>query len=255
MYNFRVIPILTLKDGYLVKTIKFEEKIYVGDPVNTIKIFNEKFVDEIIILDLNKSHLDKKPDLELIRRICSQCFSPITYGGGIKDLNDCNQIFDAGVEKIILNQMIINNFKDIEKLVKNFGSQSILACINFVETEKGYAVYDYIKKKIINEDIFNYIENLNKKQFGELMFYNVSRDGKKNGLNLEFLKKIRKITDSSIIYSGGVSSLDDISNAKSHGADAVGASTMFTLHGKFNSILIDYPKQEEIEKIRLLGSL
>jgi cyclase len=116
MYNFRVIPILTLNDGYLVKTIKYEQKIYVGDPTNTIKIFNEKFVDEIIILDIKKSYSNKNPDLELIRRICSQCFSPITYGGGIKDLNDCNQIFDAGVEKIILNQMIINNFKDIEKL-------------------------------------------------------------------------------------------------------------------------------------------
>ena len=147
MYNFRVIPILTIKDDYLIKTINFEEKIYVGDPTNTIKIFNEKFVDEIMILDISKSLTNQDPDIELIKKICSQCFSPITYGGGIKNIDQCNLIFEAGVEKILLNQKLFENFQDIEKLIKNFGSQSILACINFIETNDGFALYDYKKKK------------------------------------------------------------------------------------------------------------
>ena len=251
MYNFRVIPVLTIKDDYLIKTINFEEKIYVGDPTNTIKIFNEKFVDEIMILDVSKSLSNKDPDIDLIKRICSQCFSPITYGGGIKNIDQCNLIFEAGVEKIILNQKLFENFQDIEKLIKNFGSQSILACINYIETNDGFVLYDYKKKKIIDIDIFEYIKSLNNFNFGELLFYNVSRDGSKKGLNYDFLKEARQLVNSPIIYCGGTSDLEDIIKAKKFGADAVGASAIFTLHGKFNSVLIDYPKEEDIEKIRL----
>ena len=149
MYNFRVIPVLTIKDDYLIKTINFEEKIYVGDPTNTIKIFNEKFVDEIMILDISKSLTNKDPDIELIKRICSQCFSPITYGGGVRNIDQCNLIFEAGVEKIILNQILFEDSFNIKKLINNFGSQSILASINFIETNDGFSIYDYKKKKII----------------------------------------------------------------------------------------------------------
>lgn len=251
MYNFRVIPVLTIKDDYLIKTINFQEKIYVGDPTNTIKIFNDKFVDEIMILDISKSLANKDPDVELIKRICSQCFSPITYGGGIKNIDQCNMIFEAGVEKILLNQKLFGNFQDVEKLIKNFGSQSILACINFIEINDGFALYDYKKKKILEINIFDYIKNLNSFNFGELLFYNVSRDGSKKGLNFDFLKKVRQLVNSPIIYSGGVSDLNDIIKAKKLGVNAVGASAIFTLHGKFNSVLIDYPNEEEIEKIRL----
>ena len=107
------------------------------------------------------------------------------------------------------------------------------------------------KKKILEIDIFDYIKNLNNFDFGELLFYNVSRDGTKKGLNFDFLKEVRQIVNSPIIYSGGVSDLNDIIKAKKLGVNAVGASAIFTLHGKFNSVLIDYPKEEEIEKIRL----
>ena len=145
MFNFRVIPILTINENKLVKTFNFEKKIYVGDPLNTVKIFNNKYIDELIILDISKTKLKLEPDYEKINQICSECFSPITYGGGVKSIDQCYKLFEAGVEKIVFNNILFNDYNFLKDFVKIFGSQSMILSLNVFKKYEDYFIYNYEK--------------------------------------------------------------------------------------------------------------
>ncbi len=147
----RVIPCLLLQDGGLVKTEKFKNPKYVGDPINAIRIFNDKYVDELIFLDINASRLNKEPDYDLIARIAGECFMPLCYGGGIRTLEQARKLVAIGVEKISINSTAIHNLELIKQLVAELGSQSVVGAIDVKAEFLGQQdVYDASKGRLTN---------------------------------------------------------------------------------------------------------
>lgn len=250
MFNFRVIPILTIYEGKLVKTFKFNNNTYVGDPINTVKIFNNKFVDELIILDISKSVFGSVPDFKNIRSICSECFSPITYGGGVSKIDHCTKLFELGVEKIVFNNVLFEDRKFLEEFVKIFGSQSMILSLNIFFQNNNYFIYDYRTKKITNIKLNDFFRDMLSINPGEILLYSVDRDGSKTGLDFDILQSIDNTANIPIILAGGLNNYEEILKAKSMKLDAVAGSYFFTMHGKFNSILISYLNSKQIEQIR-----
>ena len=250
MFNFRVIPILTIYEGKLVKTFKFNNNTYVGDPINTVKIFNNKFVDELIILDISKSIFGSDPDFKNIRSICSECFSPITYGGGVSKIDHCTKLFELGVEKIVFNNALFEDKKFLEEFVKIFGSQSMILSLNVFFQNDNYFIYDYRTKKITNTKLNDFFRDMLSINPGEILLYSVDRDGSKIGLDFNILQSIDNTSNIPIILAGGLNSYEEILKAKKMKLDAVAGSYFFTMHGKFNSILISYLNSKQIEQIR-----
>jgi len=250
MFNFRVIPILTIENGKLIKTFNFDKKSYVGDPINTVKIFNNKFVDELIILDLSKTPLKLNPDFEFIESICSECFSPITYGGGVSKIEHCYKLFELGVEKIVFNNILFNDFNFLTDFVKIFGSQSMVISINTIYKNDGYHIYNYEKKEVTNQRLNKYFKEVLKINPGEILLQSVDRDGSNKGLDFEILNEIQNSSNIPIILAGGLKSYQEILDAKKKQLDAVAASYFFTMHGKFNSILISYLNSKQIQEVR-----
>ncbi len=250
MFNFRVIPILTINENKLVKTFSFEKKIYVGDPLNTVKIFNNKYIDELIILDISKTKLKLEPDYEKINQICSECFSPITYGGGVKSIDQCYKLFEIGVEKIVFNNVLFNDSSFLKDFVKIFGSQSMILSLNVFKKNEDYLIYNYEKNSITNVKLNDYFKKVIKFSPGEILFYSVNKDGSNSGLDFEIIEQIDNSSNIPIILAGGLNSFDEILKAKNLKIDAVAASFYFTIHGKFNSILISYLNHQQIKKIR-----
>jgi cyclase len=251
MLSTRVIPVLLLHKQGLVKTVKFKKPKYVGDPLNSIKIFNEKEVDELIFLDIDKSKNNKEPDYELITSFASECFMPICYGGGITTIEQMKKIFKIGVEKIALNSSALENESLLREAVSIFGAQSIVVAIDIKKNLLGkYKIYSHNKKKVLKNDIDEYIQLLNNIGVGEIFINNVDLDGAQTGYNIELLKMITKKTDIPVIACGGAGSLEDFKIAKQEaGVSAVAAGSLFVFKGKHKAVLITYPKYNELEKL------
>ena len=202
MLKKRIIPSLLLDNRRLVKTIKFKEKKYIGDPLNAIKIFNEKFVDELIILDINSNKSKFGIDYEFLKDLFSECFVPVTYGGGISTVEEADKIFKLGVEKVSLNSSVLQNKKILNNFVKKFGSQSIVINIDIKKNFfNEYKVFNNKLNKIEKKlDLINYIKELEDIGVGEILINSVDNDGTMNGMNLELIEKTSKIVNLPMIY-------------------------------------------------------
>lgn len=237
----RVIPILLLKDSGLYKTIKFGEPKYVGDPMNALKIFNDKEVDELIILDINATKSNKGPDFNLLESIVSEAFMPIGYGGGINSLSQAKKLFNLGIEKIIINSVLFDNETLIKDLVANFGSQSIVASLDYKKTlfgEKYPFFLNATKRKKI--DIINYAIHLEKLGVGELILHAVDRDGTFLGYDLEKIRLVSNAINIPLVACGGAGKMSDLRDAINVGASAVAAGSIFVFNGVHRAVLISY---------------
>ena len=248
MKRIRVIPILTIDNNRLVKTIKFRKPRYIGDPINAVKILNDKEVDEIILLDIKASKNKTQPNYNLIEKISSECFMPLAYGGGISDFNIAKKIFDLGVEKIILNSALNRNVKLIKKVVENYGSQSIVACLdikkNFFGNQYVFFENARIKSKISPEIFSLKLESLG---IGEIILNNIDREGTFMGYDLEMINKVSNNVGIPVVACGGARGLSDFLDAYKSGASAVSASSSFLFkNNNKDSILINYPTQKEL---------
>ena len=204
---FRIIPVILISNGGVIKTQRFKKPRYIGDPINTVKIFNEKGVDELIIIDTDASK-KKLIDFTLIREIASEAFVPITYGGGIRSLTDVEKLFNLGIEKISVNQSIIGNCDLLRLCVKRYGSQSVVACLDIKKNIFGnYRLYSHITKKLINEPILNMIKRLEDNGVGEILINNVDRDGSMLGYDQELAKFFSENTSVPLLHLGGLASL------------------------------------------------
>lgn len=250
MIKKRIIPSLLIDNRRLVKTIKFKEKKYVGDPLNAIKIFNEKFVDELIILNISKNVNKIGIDYEFYRDLFSECFVPVTYGGGILSLNDADKIFKLGVEKVCLNTSVLNNKYIIKEFVKKFGSQSIVVSIDVKKNLfNQYKIYNNKSDKIEkNLNLINYIRELESLGVGEILINSIDHDGTMNGMNFKLIEATSKIVNIPIIYLGGIGSIDDIDKAFKFEISAVSAGSFFIFYGPHKAVLISYP-HDEFEKL------
>lgn len=249
MLKTRIIPVLLLRENIIYKSKKFKNHRYIGDPLNTLKIFNEKEVDEIVILDTTATINQKSPNFELIKLLASECFMPLAYGGGITNLNEIENIFKLGVEKVILNTSIINNPQVVKDAMKEFGSQSIVASIDV-----GKNIFNkkriFIKsgKKITNfkpVDYAKYVEDLG---VGEIILNAIYRDGIMGGYDIELIKSIVDVVTIPVVALGGAGNINHLKEViNSCQISGLAAGSMFIYHGVNKAILINMPDREFLE--------
>ena len=241
MFKKRIIPSLLISNKKLIKTIKFKNEEYVGDPINAIKIFNEKEVDELFIFDKNISIHNIEPEYDYLKQLTSECFMPLCYGGGINSLEVAKKVFDTGLEKISLQTSAFKNPKIVEQLSKNYGSSSIVISIDLKKNLFGnYKIYSYFYKKFIDINIYEAIKNFQNLGAGEILINLIDKDGTLSGLDNLFLEKLYHIqTSIPILIQGGISSIDDIKKLVSiKNLSGIVASSFFIYYGPMKAVLI-----------------
>lgn len=242
----RIIPTLLIGHGNLYKTKKFSKPNYLGDPINAIKIFNEKGVDELCVLDIFASKENSSPDFDLLKDMASESFMPLSYGGGIKTFEECKKIISLGYEKVVLNTSFINNQKLVEEVSSYFGRQSVVVSIDYKSnflSSKCYCNDGEIKTDYTPIDLAQIAQE---KGAGELLLYSMDRDGMKSGYDKETIKKVVEKVNIPVIACGGASSIDDIAEViEDTKVSAVAAGSMFVYFGKRDAVLINFPSEEE----------
>lgn len=251
MENIRVIPILLLKDYGLYKSIKFKDHKYVGDPINAIKIFNDKEVDELVFLDIQASVKKQQPDYEMLSDIASECFMPLCYGGGIKTIKEIEKILYTGVEKVSINSAAFENPDLIREAAKEFGSSTIVVSVDIKKTMfSGYKVFTNAGKLNTKKTPDDYAKLMEDLGAGELLVNSIDADGSMNGYDLALMKIITDSVDIPVIACGGAGSIGDMQAVVNQSnASAVAAGSFFVFKGKHRAVLITYPLKQDLEKI------
>jgi cyclase len=251
MLQKRIIPCLLMNEnGGLVKTVKFKNPQYIGDPLNAVKIYNERQVDELIILDITASKINSSPKFKTIEKIASECFIPLSYGGGIRTIEDMKCLFSLGVEKVVLNSIAIDSPNIISEAAQIFGKQSIVVNINTkINLFRKYRLYDSKRSKITSICPIVYSKYLESLGAGEIMITSVDQDGMLKGYDIPLLKKIVNDICVPVIGCGGAGKLDDIKDALKTSVHALAAGSLFIYQKSSGSVLINYPDRNEIENL------
>lgn len=239
----RIIPVLLLKNRGLYKGVKFKEHVYIGDPINTVKIFNDKQVDELIILEIENSLKGKRPDIEFIKSIVSEAFMPVAYGGGISCEEDAIALIRCGVEKIVLNTSAFLNPRLIHQLSSKLGAQSVVVSIDVKKSFFGkYECYikSGTEKVKDNKTPIEWAKLFQESGAGEIMLNSINRDGTMKGYDIALLKEFASHLKIPIIACGGAKSTDDFKLALQNGAHACAAGSMFVFKGPLRGVLISY---------------
>jgi cyclase len=247
----RLIPCLLLRNNGLVKTVKFKESTYIGDPINTVRIFNEKEVDELIFLDIDATKQKKEPPYELIQNIASECFMPFGYGGGISSLEQIERIIKSGAEKVIINTRVFIEKNFLSEAVRHFGSSTIVVSIDVKkEFLKGNIVYINGGTQRTGINPVEYAKRIESEGAGEILVNSIDRDGVMEGYDIELIKGISNTIRIPVIACGGAGKLNDFAMAVNQGgASAVAAGSFFIFHGKRRAVLITYPSYSEISDL------
>jgi cyclase len=251
MLKTRVIPCLLLKDNYFYKTVKFKDPIYLGDPINILRIFNEKEVDEILILDIGASLSQKGPNFPLLRDIGSECFMPLGYGGGIRSLDQMKLLFQVGFEKMSLNTVLHENPNLVTLGAKAFGSQSVVVSM---DVKKGlFGSYEVMSRNGIKKtgrDPVEFAREMEQRGAGEILVNSIDRDGTMQGYDLQLLRMVSSAVKVPVIACGGAGEVADFGAAvKDGGASAVAAGSMFVFQGKHRAVLISFPEPAVLEGV------
>jgi len=251
MLNTRVIPCLLWRGDGLIKTVKFKNPVYVGDAINAIRIFNEKEVDELIILDVEASKKNTSPDIIFIKKIASECFMPLCYGGGVRTLNDIKEVVAAGVEKVSLNSIAVQDPSFVRSASRAFGSSTIVVCIDYKKTLLGKMVVTSVagqkKSKYSPLEFAMLMEEMGA---GEIVLNSIDRDGTMSGYDLETLSKVTEKVSVPVIALGGAGTLEHFEQAISQSkVSAIAAGSMFVFQGIHKAVLINYPSVSSLGKL------
>jgi cyclase len=251
MLRPRIIPCLLVHKRGLVKTTQFSNAKYVGDPINAVKIFNEKEVDELIVLDIDASIEKRGPDFTLIKNLACECRMPLCYGGGISSVEDAIKIINLGAEKLAINTSAIKNFELLEEIGKVVGMQSVVVVIDVKRNSKGlYDVYISNGKEKVDINFEEYLKRLNSINVGEIVINSIDNDGMMKGYDIDLAILTRNLTEMPITILGGAGTYahlkDMISKFKIIG---VAAGSLFVFKGIFRAVLINYPKKDEKSSI------
>jgi imidazole glycerol-phosphate synthase subunit HisF len=249
--RIRVIPVLLLRNNGLVKTLRFSDPKYVGDPINAVKIFNEKEVDELVLLDITATVEKRKPNVKLLQEIAGECFMPVCYGGGISSMEDVKAIFDSGIEKIALNTAAFDKPGLLGEAAARYGSQSILVSIDVKKSFFGkYQVYTHSGSTNRKIDPVTFARKAAEAGAGEIMLNSIDRDGTMSGYDTELVRMVSEAVNIPVIACGGAGKLDDLkSGVLAGGASAVAAGSMFVFQGRHRAVLISYPSQKELKAL------
>lgn len=246
----RIIPVLTMQHFDLVKTINFKKPRYIGDPINSVKIFNNKKVDEMCILDITATSEHREPDYDFLYEIASEAFMPLGYGGGIKTLEQAKHIFRIGYEKVIVNSLLFDKPEEVKKIVDFAGSQSVVASIDYRKDLLGkeqvitHDGQDKIKKDVM--ETIKYAEGLG---VGEIFLTSIDAEGTMAGYDLKTIKNLESKVP--IILNGGAGKIEDLKAAFTAGADAVAVSSFFIYYGENRAVLINTPSEEEYYRMEI----
>ena len=251
MLKIRVIPCLLLKNESLVKTIKFKKYNYIGDPINTVRIFNELEVDELMFLDIFASKEDKKINFNILKDIANECFMPLSYGGNIKSLDDAKKIFEIGFEKIIINSNAFNNLSFITELAQYFGKQSIIGSIdvkeNFFGKKNVFSKHGECKEQ---ESVVEWAKKLELAGVGELLITSINKEGTWSGYDIELIKSVTQSVQIPVIANGGAgSNLDIVQVVKKANASACAVGSMVVYQKKDMGVLVSFPNKKSLEKV------
>ena len=245
----RVIPCLLLREEGLVKTTKFKSPSYVGDPINSVRIFNEFEVDELVFLDINASAENRKPNFKLLAEIAEECFMPLAYGGGIKTVEDAQKILGIGLEKVIVNSEAHNNPEFITELADKFGSSSVVCSVDVKKNLFGkYELYSHVNGKKHKSDLLEWVKKVEEKGAGELLLTSVDREGSWKGFDVNLVEMISSEVNIPVVASGGASSMQDVRMVVNKGASAAALGNMVVYQGEGLGVLVSYPDRTEIEK-------
>lgn len=247
----RIIPILLLKGGGLYKTRGFENPTYIGDPINAVKIFNEKEVDELCFLDIAAARSGADPDFAIIKDIAGECFMPLSYGGGIKTAEMVKELLGIGIEKVIVNSATYTIPGLVPELASRFGVSTVVGSIDVKKTWTG-------KEKVMihggSESIpygpVEWAVELERRGVGEILINSINRDGEMSGYDLDLIKRVATSVNVPVVAAGGAGSIDDfLKAANQSGASAVAAGSMFVFQGKHRAVLITYPSEKQISTV------
>lgn len=243
MVHKRVIPCLQIINRKLVKTTRFDKPVYIGDPVNAIKIFNEKEVDEIIVIDIRASREKRQPDLEMIRSLTDECFMPFTYGGGVTSISQMKEIFSLGAEKIILNSVIFSDPGFVKKASETFGAQSIVVSADLKKDFWGKWRPAFLSGSVKSGlTAIEFIRFAESSGAGEIILHNIEREGTWKGFDPELLKNLSDITSVPVIAMGGANSIENVRMVLGlENVTAVALGSMAVFQNKFQGVLINFP--------------
>jgi cyclase len=248
MLRRRIIPALLMRDGGLVKTVKFSKERYIGDPINAVKIFNEKEVDELCLLDIGATIEGRPPAYSEINEIVSEAFMPIGYGGGIQTMDHIERLFKIGVEKVIMNTAAFENESLVKDAANLFGNQSIVISIDIKKEICGqYKVFTRSGKSKQKIDMISAVKKMQDLGAGEIILNNIDRDGTMQGYDLDPIDEVSKALEVPLVALGGAGSIDDFVAAVQHGAAAVSAGSMFVYQGVHKAVLISYITSDALE--------
>lgn len=247
MLNPRLIPFLLLRGKGLVKTLKFADEKYVGDPLNAVRIFNEKQVDEIVVLDIDATANGSEPDYALIKKLAAECRMPLCYGGGIKTPEQATHILSLGVEKISLSSQAIYDPDLVKKLSDRVGSQSVVVTLDVKrKIFGGYEVFTHNGTLGTKQNPIDLAQKFQSLGAGEVVINSIDNDGVMGGYDLKLIASIKEKLSIPTTALGGCGSMSDVTDLwKQEGIIGAGAGSVFVFKGKYRAVLITYPKEDE----------
>jgi cyclase len=244
----RIIPCLLIHNRGLVKTVKFKDPKYVGDPINAVKIFNEKEVDELIVVDIDATTQNYEPDYKMIENLAVECRMPLCYGGGIKTVEQAQRIFSLGVEKIAISSIAVENPSIVTSMSERVGNQSVVVIMDVRENlnNNTYEIWTHNGTKRTGLNPVDFAVEMEKLGAGEIVINSINSDGVMKGYDLKLVQKVREAVNIPMTVLGGAGSLDDIGILiKQYGIIGAAAGSLFVFKGKYRAVLISYPQSTE----------
>lgn len=243
----RIIPVLLYDDRDLIKTINFKERTYLGDPVNAVKIFNRKGIDELSVLDIGATKNQREPDFELLKDIASEAFMPLSCGGGITNIDQVHELLAIGYEKVVINSELIKHPELIRKSAEAFGSQSIVASIDAKIVNGEYRCVINDGEELINKNPIDLAKEAEKLGAGEIIINSVDRDGMMQGYDIELVRSVVDTVKIPVTAIGGAGGIQDLKKVIEEGhAHAAAGGSMFVYYGRLKAVLITAPSEEEL---------
>ena len=251
MLTTRIIPCLLLQNSSLVKTERFKNPDYLGDPINTVRIFNELEVDELIFLDISAAREKRKPNLQILKEIANECFMPLSYGGGVNTIEDIKEIFNIGLEKVCINSYAAEHSDFISNAADLFVSQSIVVSLDVKKNIFGkYEVVTISGTKRTKLDPVDYAIKMQDAGAGELLVTSIDREGTWSGFDVKLVKRVTDAVSIPVIANGGAGGVTDIGKVVNNGgACAVALGSMVVYQAKGMGVLVNFPDKEELERV------
>lgn len=260
MLRSRIIPCLLVHKKGLVKTLKFsvEDGKYVGDPINAVKIFNEKNVDEIMVIDIDATVEGYEPDYEMIKNVATECRMPLCYGGGIKNVEQVRKIIKLGAEKVAISSAALENISLLNEMSGAVGAQSVVLVLDIAKKKSlwggtHYEIFTHNGRRKTGKKLYDFLEEIKNISYGELVINNIDLDGVMTGYDMDMCDKVRELTDIPLTFLGGAGSYMDLKRLVSR-FKVIGAAagSIFVFKGKYKAVLIQYPLPNEKKEIQPL---